>query len=101
MTTKSWRQLGKSTGALTTLLACALVFAVSGCSTKAPKYDWSNPDAAAGDLEKARAECIKQAEDATAQTRQDWPAVHSMINVFLGCMKEKGWELDEEDDDGD
>ncbi len=42
---------------------------------------------------------MKRAEDATATTRHDWPAVHSMINVFLDCMKEKGWELDEEDDD--
>lgn len=91
---------------LLSLLLVAIVgtagASIAGCSAKAPaRHDWTRRDGASQDLEKTREECLQRATDATAKTPHDRVAADVIINEFLKCMREKGWELDDEDEDDD
>lgn len=91
-------------GRLLGLLLLALVGSAAawlgGCSAeKTSSYRWMRSDGQNAELEPAREECSKRATDAAAKESSDRIAARLIINEFLKCMREKGWELEAEDDD--
>jgi hypothetical protein len=91
-----WEELAFSVGETvlgrTIAVSVATLFLTACATEKPPQPQWRKPGAGSEELAAARTECVKQAQEPNLGTDPSRMQAQARGNVFMRCMREKGWE---------
>jgi hypothetical protein len=81
--------------ALLALLAIAVLACAAHHQDQAPTAEWTKSGGSPEDLVRAKAECKQRAFEETSRIAQEGTATQAAGGVFIRCMEDRGWRLDQ------
>ena len=84
--------LGETVIGRLVVISAAVLFLVACATETPPQPRWSKPGAGSEELSAARADCMEQAKEPDLGVGQSRMQAEARGNVFMRCMRGKGWE---------